>query len=139
MPFYLDPVSSAWGRGGGRNAALSPFIGAAYLRLSHTGIFRRLRPWSPSPAGPSCAPAGAMNGESYVLLALGLLLVFVRTGYRVYQVGFKGWDVDDYLMPLAVVRRTRVLILPSGGGDGGRRRPKSAVLTPLSLRPPTQP
>ena len=51
-----------------------------------------------------------MNGESYVLLALGILLVLVRTGYRIYQVGFKGWDVDDYLMPLAVVSQARVLL-----------------------------
>ena len=78
-----------------------------------------------------------MNGESYVLLALGILLVLIRTGYRIYQVGFKGWDVDDYLMPVAVVSEARASIF-TPWREQTRIKTTDANAN-LCLRPPTQP
>ncbi|KAF4345625.1 integral membrane protein PTH11 [Fusarium beomiforme] len=37
--------------------------------------------------------------EQFILLSLGLVTIGVRMGVRTRQVGFGGWQLDDYLMP----------------------------------------
>lgn len=41
--------------------------------------------------------------EGFVLLALMLVIIILRSIVRVRRVGFGGLDLDDYLMPLAGV------------------------------------
>ncbi|KAF5678103.1 integral membrane protein PTH11 [Fusarium circinatum] len=38
--------------------------------------------------------------EQFVLLSLGLITIGVRMGVRIRQIGFGGWQLDDYLMPI---------------------------------------
>ncbi|KAF4487865.1 integral membrane PTH11, partial [Fusarium agapanthi] len=38
--------------------------------------------------------------EQFVLLSLGLVTIGVRMGVRIRQIGFGGWHLDDYLMPI---------------------------------------
>ncbi|KAF5675548.1 integral membrane protein PTH11 [Fusarium heterosporum] len=37
--------------------------------------------------------------EQFILLALGLVTIGVRMSVRIRQIGFGGWQLDDYLMP----------------------------------------
>lgn len=37
--------------------------------------------------------------EQFILLSLGLVTIGVRMGVRIRQIGFGGWQLDDYLMP----------------------------------------
>lgn len=41
--------------------------------------------------------------EQFILLALGWVFIFLRIFVRTRQVGVRGWELDDYLMPLAGV------------------------------------
>lgn len=41
--------------------------------------------------------------EQFILLAIGWVFIFIRIFVRWRQVGFSGWALDDYLMPLAGV------------------------------------
>ena len=41
--------------------------------------------------------------EQFILLAIGWVFIFVRIFVRTRQVGITGWQLDDYLMPLAGV------------------------------------
>ena len=45
----------------------------------------------------------ADNIEAYVLLSLVVVIILLRTIFRVRTVGFSGLQLDDYLMPLAGV------------------------------------
>ncbi|KAG9508169.1 hypothetical protein J7337_001732 [Fusarium musae] len=38
--------------------------------------------------------------EQFILLSLGLVTIGVRMGVRIRQIGFGGWQLDDYLMPI---------------------------------------
>ncbi|KAG4293654.1 hypothetical protein FPRO06_00239 [Fusarium proliferatum] len=38
--------------------------------------------------------------EQFILLSLGLITIGVRMGVRIRQIGFGGWQLDDYLMPI---------------------------------------
>jgi hypothetical protein len=41
--------------------------------------------------------------EQFTLLSLGLLTIITRIVVRTRQVGFAGWQLDDYLMPFTGV------------------------------------
>lgn len=43
------------------------------------------------------------NDEQFALLAVGWAFILVRMFVRWRQVGFSGWALDDYLMPMAGV------------------------------------
>lgn len=50
--------------------------------------------------------------EQFILLSLGLITIGVRMGVRIRQIGFGGWQLDDYLMPItgvsgAITRRCK--------------------------------
>lgn len=51
--------------------------------------------------------------EAFTLLGVGLLFIGLRTYVRVTTVGWKGLQADDYLMWVAAVCVSPVLLLPS--------------------------
>lgn len=41
--------------------------------------------------------------EAFTLLGLAVIIIGVRTGARLFMVGIRNFQLDDYLMPLAAV------------------------------------
>lgn len=51
--------------------------------------------------------------EQFILLGIGWVFIFVRIFVRTRQVGVSGWELDDYLMPLAGVSIPGLVAPPS--------------------------
>jgi len=59
----------------------------------------------------------AEHAESFTLLSLIVVIVALRTFVRVRNVGFRGLQLDDYLMPVAAVSQPTLTSTPAFGLD----------------------
>jgi hypothetical protein len=55
---------------------------------------------------------GDFTTEAFTLLAIGIVLILLRTYARITTVGFRGLKPDDYIMLLAMVSNRFLPLLP---------------------------